>query len=38
VLKITSANSFAMKYLGGLNKILGMRIIRDMKNHKLTFF
>jgi hypothetical protein len=29
-------NSFAMKDLGGLNKILGVRITRDWKNHKLT--
>ena len=29
-------NSFAMKDLGATKKILGMRIIRDKKNHKLT--
>jgi hypothetical protein len=29
-------NSFAMKDLGGTKKILGMRITRDGKNHKLT--
>jgi hypothetical protein len=36
VLKKKLANSFAMKDLGVTNKILGMRIKRDMKNHKLT--
>jgi hypothetical protein len=36
VLKKKLANSFAMKDLGVANKILGMRITRDMKNHKLT--
>jgi hypothetical protein len=36
VLNNNSANSFAMKNLGVANKILGMRITRDMKNHKLT--
>jgi hypothetical protein len=36
VLKKKLANSFAMKYLGATKKILGMRITRDMKNHKLT--
>jgi hypothetical protein len=28
--------SFVMKDLGAANKILGMRITRDKKNHKLT--
>jgi hypothetical protein len=32
VLKRKLANSFAMKDLGAANKILGMRITRDMKN------
>jgi hypothetical protein len=36
VLKKKLANSFEMKYLGAANKILGMRITRDMKNCKLT--
>jgi hypothetical protein len=36
VLKRKLDNSFAMKDLGAAKKILGMRIIRDMKNHKLT--
>jgi hypothetical protein len=36
VLKKELANSFAMKDLGAAKKILGMRIIRDRKNHKLT--
>jgi hypothetical protein len=36
VLKNKLANSFAMKDLGAAKKILGMRITRDMKNHKLT--
>jgi hypothetical protein len=36
VLKKKSTNSFAMKDLGAAKKILGMRIIRDMKNRKLT--
>jgi hypothetical protein len=36
VLKKKLANSFAMKDLGVAKKILGMRIIRDMKNRKLT--
>ena len=30
------ANSFAMKDLAVAKKILGMRITRDMKNHKLA--
>jgi hypothetical protein len=30
------ANSFTMKDLGAAKKILGMRITRDRKNHKLT--
>jgi hypothetical protein len=36
VLKNELANSFAMKDLGASKKILGMRITRDRKNHKLT--
>jgi hypothetical protein len=36
VLKKKLANSFAMKDLGAAKKILGMRITRDRKNHKLT--
>jgi hypothetical protein len=36
VLKKKLANSFAMKDLGVAKKILGMRITRDRKNHKLT--
>jgi hypothetical protein len=36
VLKNKLANSFEMKDLGAVNKILGMRLIRDRKNHKLT--
>jgi hypothetical protein len=36
VLKKKLANSFAMKDLGVANKIFGMRITRDRKNHKLT--
>ena len=36
VLKKKLANSFAMKDLGAANKILGMRIVRDRKNRKLT--
>ena len=36
MLKIKLANSFAMKDLGAAKKILGMRITRDRKNHKLT--
>lgn len=36
VLKRKLANSFVMKDLGVANKILGMRITRDQKNHKLT--
>jgi hypothetical protein len=36
VLKKKLSNSFAMKDLGAANKILGMRITRDMKNRKLT--
>jgi hypothetical protein len=36
VLKKQLDNSFAMKDLGAANKILGMRIKKDMKNHKLT--
>jgi hypothetical protein len=36
VLKKKSANSFAMKDLGAINKTFGMRITRDRKKHKLT--
>ena len=36
VLKRKLANSFAMKDLGAAKQILGMRIKRDRKNHKLT--
>jgi hypothetical protein len=36
VLKKKLANSFAMKDFGAAHKILGMRITRDRKNHKLT--
>ena len=36
VLKKKLANSFAVKDLGVAKKILGMRITRDRKNHKLT--
>jgi hypothetical protein len=36
VLKNKLANSFVMKDLGVAKKILGMRITRDRKNHKLT--
>jgi hypothetical protein len=36
VLKKKLANSFAMKDLGVAKKILGIRITRDGKNHKLT--
>jgi hypothetical protein len=36
VLKKKVANSFVMKDLGAVKKILGMRITRDRKNHKLT--
>jgi hypothetical protein len=36
VLNNKLANSFAMKYLGVANKIIGMRIIRDRKNRNLT--
>jgi hypothetical protein len=35
VFKNKLVNSFAMKDLGAAKKILGMRITRDMKNHKL---
>ena len=35
VLKIKLAKSFAMRDLGAANQILGMRITRDKKNHKL---
>ena len=35
-LKRKLANSFAMKDLGAAKQILGMRITRDRKNHKLT--
>ena len=36
VLKRKLSNSFVMKDLGFANKILGIIIIRDRKNHKLT--
>jgi hypothetical protein len=36
VLKKKLSNSFVMKDLGAAKKILGMRITRDKKNHKLT--
>jgi hypothetical protein len=36
VLKKKLANSFVMKDLGAANKILGMRLTRDMENCKLT--
>ena len=36
VLKRKLAKSFAMKDLGDSNQILGLRIIRDRKNCKLT--
>jgi hypothetical protein len=36
VLKKKLSNSFAMKDLGAPKKILGMRITRDKKNHKLA--
>ena len=36
VLKKKLSNSFAMKDLGDVKKILGMRILRDRKNRKLT--
>ena len=36
VLKKKLANSFAMKDLGAAKKILGIRITRDVKNHKMT--
>jgi hypothetical protein len=36
VLKKKLSNSLVMKDLGAANKILGMRIIRDMKNRKMT--
>jgi hypothetical protein len=36
VLKKKLANLFVMKDLGVANKILGMRITRDRKNHNLT--
>jgi hypothetical protein len=35
-LKKKLTNSFGMKDLGAAKKILGMRITRDRKNHKLT--
>ena len=35
-LKNKLANSFVMKDFGAVKKILGMRITRDRKNHKLT--
>jgi hypothetical protein len=36
VLKKKLSNSFPMKDLGAANKILGMGITRDKKNHRLT--
>ena len=36
VFKRKLAKSFVMKDLGAAKKILGMRIPRDRKNHKLT--
>ena len=36
VFKREMAKSFVMKDLGATKKILGMRITRDKKNHKLT--
>ena len=36
VLKKMLANSFVMKDLGTAKNLLGMRITRDRKNHKLT--
>ena len=38
VLKRKSANIFVMKDLGPTKQILGMRITRDGKNHKLTLY
>ena len=38
MLKKKLVNSFAMKDLGAAKKILGMRITRDKKNHKLTLY
>ena len=35
MIKKKLANSFAMKDLGAAKKIHGMRITRDMENHKL---
>ena len=35
-LKRKLANSFAMKDLGAAKQILGMRITRDRKNHKIN--
>ena len=37
MLKRKLATSFAMKDLGAAKQILGMRITRDRKNHKLAF-
>ena len=37
MLKRKLAKSFAMKDLGVAKQILGMRITRDKKNHKLMF-
>ena len=36
VLKKKLVNSFAMKDFGATNKIPGMRITKDIKNHKLA--
>ena len=38
VLKIKLAKSFAMKDLGAAKQILGIRITRDRKNHKLVLY
>ena len=38
VIKIKLANSFAMKDLGAARQILGVRIERERKNHKLTLY
>ena len=37
VLKMKLHKSFVMKDLGAAKQIIGTRITRDMKNHKLTF-
>lgn len=38
MLKRKLTNTFAMKDLDAAKQILGMRITRDMKNHKLTLY